>query len=304
MTNEPDQSPSDQPPEQPPPEAPGEREPARRSRPRRLVRSRRDQMLGGVAAGFAEYVDVDPTLIRIAVVVLTLISGGAMILVYLGAWIIMPEAEPGEEAGLIERAEDGGSVSAGIIWGLILIVAGVLLLLWRLDVALPRWDVLLSGALIVVGLFLILEARRGLNGGLLAIAILLTLVLGASAFVNVRVDSGFGERTVQPASAGELERDYGHAFGTLTLDLRDLEIPEGTTRVRTSIAFGELTVRLPADAEASIRTSTTFGSSEAFGQQSAGIGAQRDFMTPDYDIADRRLDLEVSTVFGSTQVLR
>ena len=59
-------------------------------RPRVLCRPTEDRMLAGVAAGIAQYLDVDPTLIRIAFAVLTLF-GGAAVLVYLAGWLLIPE---------------------------------------------------------------------------------------------------------------------------------------------------------------------------------------------------------------------
>ena len=58
--------------------------------PRVLCRPKDDRMLAGVAAGIAQYLDVDPTLIRIAFAVLTLF-GGAAVLVYLAGWLLIPE---------------------------------------------------------------------------------------------------------------------------------------------------------------------------------------------------------------------
>jgi len=58
---------------------------------RRLYRPRAGRKLGGVSLGFAYYMDVDVTMIRILLVVLTLLTGGAMLIAYLVAWIIMPE---------------------------------------------------------------------------------------------------------------------------------------------------------------------------------------------------------------------
>jgi phage shock protein C len=49
-------------------------------------------MLGGVAAGAAEYLDVDPTVVRIALVVLALIGGLAFPL-YAAAWLFIPDEE-------------------------------------------------------------------------------------------------------------------------------------------------------------------------------------------------------------------
>ena len=67
---------------------------------KRLYRSRKERMLGGVCGGIAEYFDVDPTLVRLAWVLFTF-AGGAGIVAYIIAWIIVPEAP--ENA---EKAED------------------------------------------------------------------------------------------------------------------------------------------------------------------------------------------------------
>ena len=47
-------------------------------------------MLGGVCGGIGEYFSIDPTLIRLLWVLLTICSIGAGILVYLIAWVIIP----------------------------------------------------------------------------------------------------------------------------------------------------------------------------------------------------------------------
>jgi phage shock protein C len=60
---------------------------------KRLYRSTKDRMLGGVCAGLGEHLDVDPTVIRLVWVVLTAVSMGTGILVYILAWIIIPEEE-------------------------------------------------------------------------------------------------------------------------------------------------------------------------------------------------------------------
>ncbi|NLT34320.1 MAG: PspC domain-containing protein [Gaiellales bacterium] len=57
---------------------------------KRLYRSRTDRMLGGVCAGLGAYLDIDPTLIRVAWVVVSLL-GGAGLLAYILCWIIIPE---------------------------------------------------------------------------------------------------------------------------------------------------------------------------------------------------------------------
>ena len=56
---------------------------------KRLYRSTREKMLFGVCGGVAEYFETDPTIIRLAWVVFSLL-GGSGILAYIIAAIIMP----------------------------------------------------------------------------------------------------------------------------------------------------------------------------------------------------------------------
>jgi len=60
---------------------------------KRLYRSREEKIIGGVCGGLAEYLNVDPTLIRLALVLITLF-GGAGIIAYLVLWVIVPLAPP------------------------------------------------------------------------------------------------------------------------------------------------------------------------------------------------------------------
>lgn len=59
---------------------------------KRFTRSRRERVLGGVCGGLAEYFDADPSLVRLLVIFLSLVTAlGPAIIVYLAAWIIVPE---------------------------------------------------------------------------------------------------------------------------------------------------------------------------------------------------------------------
>ncbi|HVO68478.1 MAG TPA: PspC domain-containing protein [Aggregatilineaceae bacterium] len=62
----------------------------------RLFRSNQNHLLAGVCGGIAEYLDVDPTLVRLAFVVLTLLSGGAGVMIYGILWLIVPD-QPSEK---------------------------------------------------------------------------------------------------------------------------------------------------------------------------------------------------------------
>ena len=60
-----------------------------RSGARQLRRSADDRMLAGVAGGIARYLDVDVTIVRVAVVALTLLTGTTAAL-YIAAWLLVP----------------------------------------------------------------------------------------------------------------------------------------------------------------------------------------------------------------------
>jgi phage shock protein C len=70
--------------------------------PRRLTRSRTDRMIAGVCGGFAAYSGIDATIVRLAMVLLAVISGGSGVLLYLIAWAIVPPEGVGDstDAGI------------------------------------------------------------------------------------------------------------------------------------------------------------------------------------------------------------
>lgn len=60
---------------------------------RRLTRSRAHGTIAGVCAGLADYFGVDVVLVRVVWVILTIVPGAVIggVLVYIAAWVIMPE---------------------------------------------------------------------------------------------------------------------------------------------------------------------------------------------------------------------
>jgi phage shock protein C len=58
---------------------------------KRLYRSQTDRMLAGVCGGLGEYFDIDPIIFRLIFVLLT-IGAGSGVLLYILAWVIIPDA--------------------------------------------------------------------------------------------------------------------------------------------------------------------------------------------------------------------
>jgi phage shock protein C len=63
------------------------------SGPARLTRSATDRKIAGVCGGIAEYIAIDPTVVRVVWAVLAIVPGCIVfgVLAYLVAWFIMPE---------------------------------------------------------------------------------------------------------------------------------------------------------------------------------------------------------------------
>jgi phage shock protein C len=59
---------------------------------RRLVRRTDDRMIAGVCSGIADYTGVDVTVVRLAAVVGAVLGLGSLVVAYVLAWLLMPEA--------------------------------------------------------------------------------------------------------------------------------------------------------------------------------------------------------------------
>ena len=131
----------------------------------RLMRSETEKMIAGVCGGLADYLGVDPVLVRLAFVVLFLASGIGLA-IYAILWLIMPTAagaqatirvmdEPAGDAPADYKANGRFSPAATV--GVILILFGAFFLLnqvgWMHN---AFWPVVLIGA----GVFYLVRRAR------------------------------------------------------------------------------------------------------------------------------------------------
>src|SRR3989339_1464054 len=122
----------------------------------KLYRSRRVRVFGGIAGGLAQYFNLDPILVRVLFVVVTILHGFG-ILLYIILWIVVPE-EPfevaykvktddqtaGEQSAQTDSTNFDGTQplpqkqsSGRIVLGIILIVIG---LIFFADRIIPSFD--------------------------------------------------------------------------------------------------------------------------------------------------------------------
>jgi phage shock protein PspC (stress-responsive transcriptional regulator) len=125
---------------------------------RRLLRRQEGKVIAGVCSGLGAYTGVDPVIWRIGFVVLVF-GGGAGILAYIVAWLVMPMARPGEPLPEPALGPDSSQVGrwigigllavgalilfngfwhfrGGVFWGLLLLGIGVAV--WGRDLMGPR----------------------------------------------------------------------------------------------------------------------------------------------------------------------
>ena len=193
-----------------------------------------------------------------------------------------------------------------LILGLIILLIG---LGWFLQTAgvIDRlaWDWILPAVLVVIGVALVADARGGRHGGLIALGVILTLILmsggGRAVSVDTSTGTAVGDRNVTVTSVSDLE-DTSMFAGSLTVDLRDLELPSGDTTVDLSVFAGEIEVRVPPDANVEVHGTSVFGEINAFGEKRSGIGVDLD--TTSTGSGDGTLVLNVSAFAGQIGVSR
>jgi len=141
---------------------------------KRLYRSQKNKMIGGVAGGLADYLNLDPILIRV-IFVITLFLNGAGFLLYVILWIVVPQESVvsknqndfGEtdntETDFVETDKSQKSTNHSsngngrVVTGLILIGVGIIFLINRFF---PHFDFgdILPFLIIVLGIALIFNS--------------------------------------------------------------------------------------------------------------------------------------------------
>ncbi len=124
--------------------------------PAMLYRHPSQRLIGGVCGGIAEYTRIDPSLVRVLWVVLTVGSAGAGFLAYLALWLLLPvgTASGGVESPATLELNERNVwragmllVGLGVLW--LLANVGILPWLWGAfwrTVGLLFWPALLIGA--------------------------------------------------------------------------------------------------------------------------------------------------------------
>lgn len=224
---------------------------------KRLERTTSDKWLAGVCGGLGRYFDLNPALFRLGLVVLTLL-GGAGILVYLAAILVMP-AE-GQDMSIAEDALAKRRDQPGKLVGLGLVAVAIFVLLSQAH----TWPTAgASWVLILIAGFAILwsskSERRGrrilvaaITAFVLAIVAAIAAVIVAFSWFDVSLADGVGDHASHPATAADVQKNYKLGIGTLEIDLSKVQAAD--VNVRAHVGIGELRVIVPAQASIDAHT--------------------------------------------------
>jgi len=283
-------------------------------RPKRLLRSRDDHLLGGVCGGLGQYFGVDPIIFRAVTVVLAVVGGLAFI-AYPILWIFVPRddgtgnPEPLPIWRLFGKG-DGASPSAGrvlaVIGGVLgaLVLAGVLFVVsgWVTAVG---GGVIIASVVVALGLLAVGGAVAGRRAArwLVLPALVIALPSGVVAAAGVKFEGGYGERDYRPTSVAALPADgYKIGAGTMWIDLRDLRLAPGTTtRLPVHVGMGEATVLVPATVCVQARAKSGAGVVNVLGHQQDGVDL--DYRLSGATSASPRLDIESDVGMGAFEVV-
>jgi phage shock protein PspC (stress-responsive transcriptional regulator)/predicted membrane protein len=243
---------------------------------KRLERSRTDRTVAGVCGGLGRYFDMTPAVFRLGFVVLTLL-GGAGVLVYIAAVLIMPpegKSSSIAEDVIAERADHPARLVA-----LGLVAVALLAFLSRAStwpLAGAGWIFLLIAGLVVLWATRERRAHRIVVAvvSLLAVGLVAAVVAVSAAFgwFNVSLSDGVGKQTYVPTTIQDVRGTYRLGIGNLRVDLSQLPA-NANLHVNARVGIGKLRVIVPRNANVVVDARAKAGDVNAFDRHANGHNA-------------------------------
>ena len=105
----------------------------------KLYKSKSDRMVDGVCAGIADYLNVDPSVVRLTLVAFTILSFWVAIIFYVAAMVVMPVKPPSlsEPVGVMQETSRRKHSGGGLITGVVILIVGIILLFRHYNILLP-----------------------------------------------------------------------------------------------------------------------------------------------------------------------
>ena len=185
-----------------------------------------------------------------------------------------------------------------VVFGALLIWAGAA---WLLGVS-PQ-SVLAVG-LCIIGLGFVLGAFVGGTRSLILPAIVVGTALALTATIDIPLSGPIGDRTWRPQGVEDVAGRYELSIGEGTLDLRNLDVPEGDeVTIEATVGVGHLLVEVPEGLAVDVQTDVGAGDSVVFGVGQDGLGVTS-VRHDDTGATGGTLVLELQVGLGQVEVVR
>lgn len=116
----------------------------------------------------------------------------------------------------------------------------------------PSWTAGFAASLVIIGVVAVVAAFVGRARWLIVLGLLCSVALGVSSVTESWARDGVGERTARPTLA-EFGSVHRHGIGHLVVDVRDVDLVEGTRTLTVRLGMGEAEVFVPADVDVELR---------------------------------------------------
>ena len=163
---------------------------------------------------------------------------------------------------------------------------------------------LATGLGVVAGAIAFGAVSRRRVRGLLPFGVVLFAAFATAASSPVNLSAGIGDKDERPLHARQLERSYEFGIGHYTVDLTDVALPPGTTKVDVALGIGDLLVRVPDDAALEIRAHADGGQVTVLGKTDEGTRPDEHAAARGSTSAAPTLELDAEVGYGHLVVRR
>ena len=163
---------------------------------------------------------------------------------------------------------------------------------------------LATGLGVVAGAIALGAVSRRRVRGLLPFGVVLFAAFATAASSPVNLSAGIGDKDERPLDARQLERSYEFGIGDYTVDLTNVALPPGTTKIDVALGIGDLLVRVPEHAALEIRAHADGGQLTVLGKTDEGTRPDAHVAVHGSTSAAPTLELDAEVGFGHLVVRR
>ncbi len=121
---------------------------------------------------------------------------------------------------------------------------------------------------------------------------------------SINYSSVFGDMSLRPLSSNFKGGNISTVFGDTTVDLSSATLAEGDNRLKLTGVFGDVRIVLAPSMPYRIHAQSLFGAVQAAGQKRDGFSSNLVIESPEYSSASKKLNIDVSQVFGDITLTR